>query len=55
MEEKPVGLIIAPMVKSLYSESPNMTLMVEVKVTDERIFPEWSAGKTYSPSDWLIV
>ena len=37
------------------SESPSVTWMVEVTDTAEGIFPSASAGKTYSPSDWLMV
>lgn len=41
--------------ESVKSESPSVTWMVEVTDTAEGIFPSASAGKTYSPSDWLMV
>ncbi|MFS2728311.1 hypothetical protein AAH048_12675 [Parabacteroides merdae] len=55
MEENPAGLTTGPMEKPVKSESPSVTWMVEVTDMAEGIFPSASAGKTYSPSDWLMV
>ena len=55
MEENPAGLTTVPMEKPVKPESPSVTLTAEVTDTVERIFPSASAGKTYSPSDWLMV
>ncbi|WP_243635733.1 MULTISPECIES: hypothetical protein [unclassified Bacteroides] len=54
-DENPAGLPTAPMVKAVSSSSPHITRTVEVRVTDERIFPVSSAGNTYSPKDWVMV
>ena len=43
------------MVNAVKTSSPQVTLTVEVRVISERIFPEASAGKTYSLSDWVRV
>ncbi|EXY43745.1 hypothetical protein M118_4770 [Bacteroides fragilis str. 3783N1-2] len=55
MEENPAGLVMLPMENPVKPESPSVTLTEEVTDTAETIFPSASAGKMYSPGDWLSV